>query len=107
MAGREAARRGLAQEQALRSASRHHMGTAGVKPAAGRRRDQARHLAADRRRFDARRIGARHGVEQRLRVGVLRLGVELRLRRDLDDRAGVDHRDPMRDRRARRRGRAR
>ena len=71
-----------------------------METAARRRTHRRRHLAGDDLLRTARldlRVGDRDRRQQRLRIGVQRLGVELGARRDLDDAAEIHHRDAMTD----------
>jgi hypothetical protein len=97
MAGSETPRRRLTQVWLVHAAFRHRTGASRVKTATGRRRDKARHLANNDAVSDAAGIGTRHGVQQRLRVGMLRRSEERILLRKLDDRSGIDHGDAMRN----------
>src|SRR5262249_18281062 len=78
----------LAQFRSRAAAGLDRDRAARMKHAAGRRIHRARHLALDRperpRRFD-RRIGHRHRVEQRARVGMQRMVEQLVAVSELDD----------------------
>ena len=84
MAGDTAIGAGLFQQRHFDPASLHRKRAARVKTAAGRRIEQARHFTGHDRMTDKIRVGARHGVEQRPRIGMLRIGIDLRFRRRLD-----------------------
>src|SRR4051812_26582340 len=74
------------------------VGAARVKAAAARRIDGARRLAADDDALSGPvlvRIRYRYGREERLRVWVYGLDVELLGRRELDDLPEVHHGDPL------------
>ena len=71
---------------------------AGVEMAAFRRVHRARHVAlqADPLALHLR-VRHRHGGEQRLRVGVLRVAVEIAGPGEFDDAAEIHHRDAVGD----------
>src|SRR5262249_7168133 len=78
-------------------ARRDPVRAAGGEAAGGRHRPEFRHAAGNdvQRRLPRRQI--RHALQQTLRVRVLRLLEDLPSRPDLDDLAGVHHRDPIGD----------
>ncbi len=82
---------------------RHRIRRVAAARVEGAARRRPRRIGDLARKADARAgppqagIGHRHGGEQRLGVGVLRIGEERRRRRFLDDAADIHHRDPVRD----------
>src|SRR5438132_1799461 len=88
LAGHPVPLRDLLEHLFVLRARGHAERAARVEAAAGRRVDGARHVALEQDPLALHGgIGDRHGGEERLRVGVLRVGVELLRGRDLDDLA--------------------
>ena len=83
-------RAGLGQHRPLALAAVHRIAAAGVEGAAGWRIDRARHVAVDFRlqAFDPG-IGHRHGSQQRLGIGMPRIGEQFGLLRE-SRRSGRD-----------------
>src|SRR5215471_18714061 len=84
--------RNFFQDLLVLRAARHADGTARVEAAAGRRLDGAGDVALEEDALALhRRVGDGHRGEKRLRVGMLRVVVELLARGDLHDLAQVHH----------------
>jgi hypothetical protein len=88
----------LSQQRHFDAATLHCKRAARVETAARRRVEQARHFTGDDRMSNIIRIGTRYGVEQRTRIRVLWIGINLRFRRGLDDGAGIHHGHALRHR---------
>ena len=98
MAGDMVAGEDLAHLRLRRPAVRDGVAAAGVKAAARRRVDRARHVPLqDDPLFGSRRVGDRDGRQQGLGVGVLRPGEEIGLVGEFDDLAEIHDRDATAD----------
>ena len=92
------ARRNFAQQGRLDFAAGDRVRAAGVEVAARGRIDGARHVALQHAFLPLnRRVGHRHGREQRLGVGVLRVLEDRPCVGVLDDAAEIHHRDAVAD----------
>src|SRR5262245_17768578 len=98
MAGNDVSRTNLSHLRNLAPALLIRDRAAGMEYAAGRRIERRRYLALERARRAGTldpRIGDRCGVEQRLGIGMLRIGVELVAVGDFRDPAEIHHRDAV------------
>ena len=93
------ARFDLSQRRRLVPAAGHRVRAAGVKMAAGRRVDRARHVARQDHPLAAPRacLRDRHRREQRLGVGMQRRIEQRRLVGHLDNAAEIHHRNSVAD----------
>ena len=91
---------GSVMRRFLFPADRHDVRAAGVEAAAGRRMQRARNVVGQPLAATSaapRRVGGRHGGDQRLRIRVQRAGVQRALVGELDDLAEIHHGDPAGD----------
>src|SRR5580704_14286165 len=82
--------------------ARHHLaadvlrqGAARMKDASCRRIERARHLALDRALAPSPLANARHGIEERARIGMRRMREDVLAACELDDAAEIKNRDPV------------